>query len=164
MTKKVKAVFPQSMRASRVKTSMTPTKGVLAEYADRILSAAAGTPIPPTRGLTLKNYETKLDKDCPPVVVAMRRVAEIRQSTWKQWVNNYTPVLMHKSRWRELWMFFTTNRYFFVEYHLIKNSISGSIIYSNRRDAMYAYQQGQIVWIEVYPVEQGIKVPGTSVS
>jgi hypothetical protein len=136
---------------------MDPNKLVIREYAQRVNSACEEIPL--TRGLALENYALKDDKDCPPIVVAMRKLVEIKQSTWKQWVEEYTPVVMNKSKWREVWLLFTRNRYFFYEYNKITNMISSSIVYGSRDQAMYAYNNHDIFWVDVYPIEDGLRVP-----
>jgi hypothetical protein len=161
--KRTPAVFPASMRATRVKVPKNPVKLLLQEYADRLLSLSADEAIPPTLGLRLENYVFKKDEECPPVIVAMRKIAQLRQSTWRQWLDEFICVTIYTRKWRKLEMYWCVNRYFFVETNLLNEYVRASLVYNTRDLAMSAYRLDMISWIHTQSIDKPLdKVPCVS--
>jgi hypothetical protein len=56
-------------------------------------------------------------------------------------------------------MYWCANRYFFVETNTLHDWVKASLIYNTRPQAMWAYENNDITWIESYPISQAVKVP-----
>lgn len=134
--------FPNPVRAAhmavkRMAEEIPPTRILNASYWDNV-------PVPPSEAKAEDGVITKQYDPAPPRFRVMQKWASLFGRGHGE--EEFHEVKLLNSHKRKLSMFFSGDKYFFLEEKAFL--VKRSIIYPSRDRAMFAFRRDQIVWVQ----------------